>query len=471
MKERMPRKPKFHEALITVGCLAVIMFFAIVVFDASPHIPMLLGCAIAGLVALKAGFRWEEIQEGMLGGITQALESLIILMLIGVLIGVWIEAGVVPAMIYYGLRLLSPRFFLVATMVICSIISMAVGSWGTAGTIGLAFMGIAHAMGIPAPLAAGAVISGSYVGDKLSPLSDTTNLASAVTGVNVFDNVRHMFPVAGSAYLLAAGIFTVLGLRYAGSDPAVLENIHALSDSLNGLFVISPLSFLPLVLLVVCILLKVPAIPSIGVGILAAGVQGVLTQHVPIKGMFEAAYGGYLSQTGNEMVDGLLSAGGLEAMMFSVSMIITAMMFGGIMEKTGQMEALMAPLMRHVHSFGGLVATTVATCFAVNLVLPEQYISIAIPGRMYAQEYDKHGVSRRELTVSLGAGGAATSALVPWNTCGMFMLSVLGVSAFAYARYAFFNLLMPFCAILAAFLFKRKTPYQNMNPQTQQETL
>lgn len=455
-----PRKPKFYEALITVGVLAAIMFVNIVLFDLSPHIPMLLGCAVSGLMALKIGYRWEQIQEGMLQGIYQALESLIILMLIGVLIGTWIEAGVVPAMIYYGLQLLSPRFFLVTTMVICSLISMAVGSWGTAGTIGLAFMGIAQAMGIPAALAAGAVISGAYVGDKLSPLSDSTNLASAVTGVNIFDNVRHMFPVAGTAYLLAAGIYTVLGLGYSADDPVVLQNIELLSTHLGGLFHLSPISFLPLVLLIACILFKIPAIPSIGVGILAAGIQGVLLQGVPVSDMFSAAYSGYISQTGDALVDELLTAGGLESMMFLVSMILVAMMFGGIMEKTGQMEALMSPLMKHIHSFGALVSATVATCFLVNVTLPEQYISIALPGRMYAQEYDRHGVDRRELTVSLGAGGAATSALVPWNTCGMFMTGVLGVSVFAYSQFAFFNLLMPFTAIIAAFVFKRRLTYR-----------
>ena len=450
------RKTTFFQALITVAVLGVIMFLSIVKFDASPHIPMLLGCGIAGCVALWAGYKWEDVEEGMISGIHQALESLIILMLIGVLVSTWIQAGTVPAMICYGLQLLSPRFYLVTTMVICSVISMAVGSWGTAGTVGLAFIGIASALGIPLPLAAGAIVSGSYVGDKLSPLSDSTNLASAVTGVNVFDNVRHMFPIAGGAYLLAAVIYAVIGFQYGAGGAEAMANVGEYVRLLRESFWISPLALLPLMLLVVCICVKIPAIPSIGIGILAAAVQAMITQGAGMGDILTMGYSGYVSHTGNEMLDTLLTAGGMEAMLFSVSMIMVAMMFGGIMEKTGQMEALMAPVMKLVHSVRVLVTATVMSCIAVNLILPEQYIAIAIPGRMYANEYDKRQVDRKDLAVALGAGGAATSALVPWNTCGIYMPGVLGVSTFAYMPFAFFNLMMPLAMILATGFIQNK---------------
>ncbi len=453
------RQPTFGEALCTVVVLCTVIFFTVVLYDASPHIPMLIGCALASVVALRAGYRWEEIQQGMVEGVIQALEAMMILMLVGVLIGVWIEAGVVPSMIYYGLKLLSPRFFLVTAMLICSFISMVVGSWGTAGTIGLAFMGIAHAMGIPLGLAAGAIISGSYVGDKLSPLSDTTNLASAVTGVNVFDNVRRMFPVAGSVYLLAAGIFLCIGLQYQDHSGETLRSIDTLTGQLADQFWISPLGFLPLIILLACILLRLPSVPSIFIGILSAAVLGVLVQDTSVQQMMFASFSGHVSETGNEMLDQLLTAGGMESMMYSVSMILTAMMFGGIMEKTGQMSVLMAPLMKRIRSARSLIFVTLITCFSVNLILPEQYISIALPGRMYTEEYRRMGVDQRDLTVALGAGGAATSVLVPWNTCGVFMSGVLGVGSFAYLPFAFFNLLMPLAAVVYALVRYRHARY------------
>ncbi|MDD2955322.1 MAG: Na+/H+ antiporter NhaC [Oscillospiraceae bacterium] len=449
MTETKTLRKKFWCALAVILILAAVMCCAIILYDSAPHIPMLLGCAAAAVAALACGYRWQDVEDGMVHGITQSLGSLIILMLIGVLIGVWIQAGVVPAIIYYGLQLLSPRFFLVSTMLICSAISMAVGSWGTAGTIGLAFMGIAHALGIPPALTAGAIISGSYLGDKASPLSDSTNLASAVTGVDVFTNVRHMIPVAATAYALAAAFFTAVGFGYGGGT-ADLGEVQSLLAGLKQEFWISPLNFLPLVLLVACVLLKIPAIASIGIGIFSAALLGVFTQGSDLGGILGAGFSGYLCQTDNAALNALLSAGGLESMMYSVSMIVCAMMFGGIMEATGMMEALMAPLIRHLHRGASLVTATVFSCMLVNMILPEQYIAIAIPGRMYTQEYDRFQIHRKELTRALGAGGAATSALVPWNTCGVFMAGVLGVTAFQYAPWAIFNLLAPVTAIAFA---------------------
>lgn len=449
MEKIKSERKKFWCALAAVLILAAVMCAAIVIYDAEPHIPMLVGCVAAAVAAMLCGHSWQEVEDGMIHGITQSLGSLIILMLIGILIGVWIQAGVVPAIIYYGLRMLSPSFFLVSTMLICSAISMAVGSWGTAGTIGLAFMGIAHALGIPPAMAAGAIISGAYLGDKASPLSDTTNLASAVTGVDVFVNVRHMIPVAATAYGLAAAFFTVVGLRY-GAEGTDMAEVDALLTGLQQEFSISLFNFLPLVLLVVCVLFKIPAIASISIGIFSAAVLGAFTQGANLGEVLQAGFSGYLCQTGNASLDSLLTAGGLDSMMFSVSMIICAMMFGGIMESTGLMEALMSPLVKRLHRGASLITATVASCFLVNMILPEQYISIAIPGRMYAREYDRFGLDRKELARALGAGGAATSALIPWNTCGVFMMGVLGVSAFQYAPWAVFNLLAPFTAIAFA---------------------
>lgn len=444
------KSPPLAAAIATILLFGTIMFFSIVALDTPPHISMLLGCGVAGGIAALCGSKWEEIEQGMIKGITHSLISLIILMLIGILIGVWITSGIVPSMIYYGLRLLNPRLFLVSAMLICSLISMTVGSWGTAGTIGLAMMGIAQAMGIPAPLTAGAIISGAYLGDKLSPLSDTTNLASAVTGVDVFRNVTYMVPIVSSAYLLSGVFYFFLGRGYGGTGESA--GMAELATLLGEQFNISLWSFLPLVVLIVSILLKLPSIASIGAGILAAGVLGVVTQGNSVKELFEVAYSGFVMDSGNAVIDTLLSAGGLESMMLAVSLILCAMMFGGIMEETGLIEVLMRPLFRVVRGVGQLIATTVLSCILVNIVLPEQYISIALPCRMFAAEYDRQGIDRRDLTRALGAGGAATSPLIPWNTCGVFMAEALGISAYEYGRFAFLNLLVPLITIMAGFI-------------------
>jgi NhaC family Na+:H+ antiporter len=448
------KQVKFKDALVTVIILTLIMFYAITVCKTNPHIPMLLGCAVASVISIKNGYRWVEIEEGMTNGIVQSLKSIIILMLIGILIGIWIEAGIVPTIIYYGLKIVSPRFFLTTVMIVCSIISMAVGSWGTAGTVGVAFMGMSQAMGVPLNITAGAVISGAYFGDKISPLSDSTNLASAVTGVDIFKNVSYMFPVAGLVYLIAGITYTVISWRFADNYKA-LTGIENIVGGLESNFNISPVLLVPLVIVALCIIRKVPSIPSITIGIIMAVLIALFFQETDIQRIFSVAYYGYIGQTGDNVLDRLLTVGGLEKMMFTVSMIIAAMMFGGIMESTGQVKVLMTQILRRVTNSGVFVCLTVFTCIIINMILPEQYIAISIPGKMYAKEYEKRRIDLRELTRALGAGGATTSPLVAWNTCGLFMSSVLGVSAYLYAPYAILNLVTPVLVIMVGFVKQR----------------
>ena len=439
-----------------MALLAGVMILAILRYGCSPHVPMLLGCAGASVVALLEGFSWKSIEEGMIQGIDHALSSVILLILIGVLMGVWIQAGVVPSLVYYGLQLITPRFFLLTSMLLCALVSLALGSWGTIGTIGLALIGVAGAMEVPLPVAAGAIVSGSYLGDKVSPFSDTCNLASAVSGVDIFQNVSRNIQIPLSALGLAGAGFFLLGFRYGGSGEA-LEGIFTLQEELRLTFRIGLPMLLPVLLLVGCVLLRIPSVPSIGIGIFAAMVQGFLAQGSGFGELLTAGMSGFQGTGGAcPMVDSLLMAGGLESMLNSLSMILCAMMFGGVMEATGQIDALMGPVLRRVKSFGGLSAATMACCLAVNLALPEQYISIVLPGGLFKGEYDRHGVSRRDLAFTLGAGGSCTSALVPWNTCGVFILGVLGVSATEYLPYALYNLALPALALVWAFLPRQR---------------
>ncbi|CAH2214801.1 Na+/H+ antiporter NhaC [Tepidibacter aestuarii] len=446
------RKAHIYEALLSFGFLMVVMGIGIAVFEANPHIPMLIGTAFAAIIALKIGYKWKDIEESMFDGIRQALQAIVILAIIGVLIGVWLLSGVVPSMIYYGLKILSPKIFLVATMIICSITALATGtSWGAAGTIGIALMGIAQGLGIPAPIAAGAIISGAYFGDKMSPLSDTTNLAPAMAGTDVFTHVKFMMKPTMISYSIALIVFGIVGMKF-GNNSVDTSSIQLMKDGLEGAFKISPVLLLPPLLVIVSIAKKMPAIPGIFLGIILGAVLAPIYQGANFGDILNVSYDGYVSQTGIESIDGLLTAGGLMNMMFSISLTLIAMMFGGIMERTGQLEVIVDKLLKGIKSAQGLIALTVATCIGSNMTMPEQYIAIVLPGRMYAQAYKKMGLHPKTLSNALESSGTVTSALIPWNTCGAFLYGVLGVPTLMYFKWAVFNYTMPLVVIILSFV-------------------
>jgi len=441
-------------ALLSVGCIVAAMVLCLALWRLPPQVPLLLGCLIASAAALAGGCSLREIGAGIVRSVRQALPAICLLVLIGALMGVWIGAGVVPAMVRYGLGLISPRLFPAGAMLVCALVSMVLGSWGTAGTVGLALMGIAHTFGIPAPLAAGAVISGSYVGDKLSPLADTTNLAAAVAEVNVFDSIRNIFKVSAPMLGLCLAVYAGLGLGYGGTGSAAqLETVTA---ALDGAFRISLLNFLPLLLLLGCVLAKLPPIPSLAAGVVSGAVYAMLAQGASPAELLRWALTGYVGRTGTAAVDALLTAGGVWSMAETVTIILLAMSFGGILQHTGQAEALMAPLLRRVRGLPGLMAATMATGLATNVLLPDQYIAITLPGKLYAGAYDRQGFSRLDLALGVGVSGALTSALVPWNTCGTFMSGVLGVATAHYLPYAFYNYGMLVAAVVYAAVKQRR---------------
>lgn len=454
--EKEVRKANFAEALFTFVSLTIIMFISIIKYEESPHIPMLIGVLIASLVALKIGYSWKFIENSMIKGISQAMQSIIILAIIGVLIGIWILAGVVPTMIYYGLMILKPSIFLVATVLITSITSLATGtSWGTAGTMGIALMGIASGLGIPAPVTAGAVLSGAYFGDKMSPLSDTTNLAPAMAGTDVFTHIKAMFKPTLLAYGLTLLIFGFLSLKYKGAS-ADLSNVDVIANGLKESFTISPILLLAPLVVIISIAKKLPAVPGISLGIIIAAIMGPIYQGVNFGDILSAGLNGYVSNTGLEAVDKLLTTGGLNNMMSSISLTIIAMMFGGIAEETGILEAIVKKFLHRVQSVVGLVISTILTCFFTNATMPEQYISIVVPGRMFKNEYKDRKIDPRLLSSTLESGGTVTSAMIPWNTCGTYMSTVLGVSTIHYLPFLFFNLLMPLVQVIIVAIDSKK---------------
>jgi len=448
------RMPSFWEAFASFAFLIALMAISVVVFDVSLHVPMMFAAAFAAIVAKRCGYRWKQIEKGMFNGIYAALPAILILCVVGALIGVWLLAGIVPSMIYYGLAILNPQLFLVTALFIGSITSLATGtSWGTASTIGVAFMGIGIGLGIPAPMAAGAVISGAYFGDKISPLSDTTNLTASIAGTDLFTHIKCMFKQTGIAYALTVIVFLVLGFMH--TPAAEGPGAEYIRQGLQEHFTISPLLLIPPVAVIVAISFKVPALPGIFIGVVLGAIFGMIAQGVSFGEVLSVGRGGFSISTGTPELDRLLSRGGIAGMMYSVSLTILAMAFGGIMELTRQLEVVVERIIKlFVRGTTSLVATTVGTTIATNATMPEQYISIILPTKMFATAYRKRGFHPKMLSGAVDGTGTLTSSLIPWNTCGIFMASILGVTAFQYAPFAVLNWSVPIIIIVLAALGK-----------------
>ncbi|WP_019227744.1 Na+/H+ antiporter NhaC family protein [Sedimentibacter sp. B4] len=410
---------------VTVGMLA----FSIIVYGADVHIPIIIGAIVAAAIAIfTLGFTWKEIEDGIVESIGSTMQAILILAIIGVLIGTWISGGIVPTLIYYGLQVLSPTFFLAASVILCSIVSLATGSsWTTAGTVGVALIGVGQGLGISLPLAAGAIISGAYFGDKISPLSDTTNLAPAMAGASLFDHIKHMLYTTSVSYAITFVIFLVIGLQYRGKQLDVTE--------INGILAA----------------MKVPAIPGLIIGCILGGIATVY-QGGDFGYILNVANYGTVAESGHAMVDELLTNGGLQNMMWTISLIMCALTFGGVLEKTGMMAVIANKLLGFAKSTGSLVLITALTCLFVNILCGDQYLALALPGKMYKDTYHERGLAPRNLSRTLEDSGTVTSALVPWNTCGATMSTFLGVPTLSYMAYAYFNILSPIVTVVFAFL-------------------
>ncbi|MCK4495606.1 MAG: Na+/H+ antiporter NhaC, partial [Candidatus Aminicenantes bacterium] len=417
------------------------------VFKQSPHIPLICASAVAAAVAIFHKHRWKEIQEGMVHGITLAMGAILILMIVGTMIGTWIQGGIVPSMIYYGLKSLSPGIFLVATLIICSIVSLGTGSsWSTAGTVGVALIGVGKGLGIPVAMVAGAIISGAYFGDKMSPLSDTTNLAPAVAGTDLFSHIRHMVYTTAPGYILCIILYALLGTRVSGGSLET-QNIETILSTLKSNFFIHPILLLPPFLVIVMVVMKIPPLPALLGGTVLGGIFAMLTQSRSLADIILSAKSGYVSETGVKMVDDLLTRGGLDYMMNTVALIICALSFGGIMERTGMLEVLAKSLLKRVKSTGSLVATTIFSCIGMNAIASDQFIAIVIPGRMYKNAFESRGLHPKNLSRCLEDSGTLSSPLIPWNSCGAYMWATLGVNPLLYLPYAFLNLANPIVSL------------------------
>jgi NhaC family Na+:H+ antiporter len=436
-----------HVALIPVVFLVGILFLAIGFLKQDPHIPLICASAVAAIIAVIYKFTWKETLDGMLHGINLAMGAILILIVIGTLIGTWMLGGIVPTMIYYGLTILSPGIFLAASLLICSIVSLGTGSsWSTAGTVGVALIAVGKGLGIPAPLVAGAIISGAYFGDKMSPLSDTTNLAPAVAGTDVFTHIRHMIYTTVPSYAISLIAFSLIGLKYAGRSMDT-GNIDIILSTIKANFNVHPVLLLAPVLVIAMVIKRIPPLPALLGGTALGGIVALVFQSSTLTNVFQAAQSGYISETGVKMVDDLLSRGGLLNMMSTVALIICALSFGGIMEKTGMLSTIARALLKRVKRPGSLIATTIFSSIGMNILASDQYMAIVIPGRMYKNAYEQMGLHPKNLSRCLEDSATLTSPLIPWNTCGAFMGATLGVYPLLYLPFAFLNLLNPLISI------------------------
>ena len=465
--ENSVKEPSLLDALIPILSLIFMLGMSVYYFgDNSSYGPnqivLMICTAIVIIIGVKNGHGWSTIEKAIVKGISMAMVAILILLLVGGLIGTWILAGIVPTMIYYGLNILSPDYFYVASCLICAVIAISIGSsWTVAGTIGISLIAMAGALGLSLEITAGAIISGAYFGDKMSPLSDTTNLAPAVTGTNLFDHIQHMVWTTVPSLIIASILFLIIGLQ---SDTAVeLSNLDATLGLLQNEFNLSIWLLIPLFLVFFMAVKKVPAIATIFIGGLLGGVFAIIfqsdkilagasadlttTSHI-LTTVWSALFDGYQSNSGNEVIDDLLSRGGMSSMLNTIWLIITALSFGAVLELTGLLQRIVSSILSMVRSTGSLIASTVMTCIGCNILTADQYMAIVLPGRMYKVEFEKRGLDPRNLSRTLEDSATMTSALIPWNTCGAFMASTLGVATLAYLPFAFFNYLNPIISVI-----------------------
>ena len=441
MDENETARPSFAVSLLPVFVLSALLAAAIGFMQGTGHVPLILSTAFTACLAYwKIGVPWSDLESGMRRGIAAGLQAVVILMIVGLLVGIWIASGVVPLLIYYGLLILAPSYFLAASCVICAAVSLA--------TVGLALIGVGGALEVDPGMTAGAVISGAYFGDKMSPLSDTTNLAPASAGSELFEHIRHMVYTTAPALALALIAYAALGLGVEAAPAAAAADYEQLMAALAATFRLSPLLLLAPAVVLGLVTRKIPALPALMAGVLAGVVLLLAVQGGSVAAALDALYAGYESNTGIGTVDELLSRGGLTSMLDTIALIVCALAFGGVMEASGMLPALARGILSLARSTGSLIAATLASCIAMNILTADQYVSIVVPGRMYRSAYIRRGLHPKNLSRALEDSATMTSPLIPWNTCGAYMAGVLGVATGAYLPYAFVNLATPAISLL-----------------------
>ena len=464
------KTPTLIDAIIPIIVLIIMLSVSVYLYGddsayGAKQSGVIVSASIGAIIAIKNGYSWKEVESGIVKGIGMGMRAILILLAVGALIGTLIMSGTVPAMIFYGLDILSPSFFYFTACIICAISSISIGSsWTVAGTLGVALMGIATGLGLSPSVTAGAIISGAYFGDKMSPLSDTTNLAPAIAGTDLFSHIRHMVWTTGPSLLIALIIFLIMGLTSNAEGNA--EGLQLIQLTLNKTFNISIISFIPIIVIFVLAYKKMPAFPTILIGALLAGLFSILLQPevvsnlvnqpglssalTMISGVWTALHSGFVLESGVTVVDDLLTRGGMASMLNTIWLVVCALTFGAVLETAQLLQKIVEKVLIFANSTGSLIVTTIATCIGINIIAADQYIAIVLPGRMYRAEFKRRKLAARNLSRALEDSGTITSPLIPWNTCGAYMSASLGIATFSYVPYCFFNLVNPVIAIIYA---------------------
>jgi len=446
------KDPSFTASLLVFLSIVGILISGIFLLKVDIHALLILGLCVTCLVSLKYGYTFDELVKSMEKSISRAMTALLIFILIGTIIGSWISAGTVPALIYYGLNLISPGLFLPIGLILCSITSLSTGtSWGTAGTVGIALMGMGLGLGIPAPIVAGMVVSGAFFGDKMSPISDTTNLAAVSAEANLYNHIKAMSYTTIPSYIISLIIYTFIGFNYANGTGNT-EDIKLIQETISISFNLNPIIILPMVILFTLNLLRFPAVPAMIIGTLSGVIIAVVFQGISISEALTAINYGYTNETGIALVDNLLIRGGIQNMMWTFSLSFIALCLGGVLELVGYLRVLIKGILSKVKSVGSLVALVIGTTILGNASMGEIYLGIILNGTLYKEAFKERDLKPEMLSRLLEEGGTLTGALIPWTTAGAFMASTLGVSTLEYSRYAFLNIINPILSIVLSFM-------------------
>ena len=450
MKE--PQEPRFWHSLLCFGGVIVIVIVGMLWLNVSLHSLLLVAIVWVAGHAAFLGFQFQQIKSAMISGIEKGLGAIFIFFLIGVLIAALIESGTIGSLIFYGVDILHPSIFLPAGLVLCSLMSLATGTaWGTIGTIGVVLMGLGSALGVPLPLVAGMVVSGASFGDKMSPVSDTTNLAAMSADTDLYSHIKSMMYTTVPTYVICLFLFGVVGLYYSGQTLSVSELIE-LKQHLAVEFSINSLTLLPLIVLFALSIKRTPAEVSMLASVATAAILAVVMQDRTVMEVLNSLHVGYIADTGHERLDILLSRGGIESMMWTMSLALLALSLGGLLDRSGFVRVLLRGLLRRIKRSASLIATTIGAGVAANMSMGEGYLSIIFGGQIFKDSYEKDNLEKHMLSRCLEEGATLSTSLIPWTTSGAFITGALGMSPLEYAPWTFFNFINPLLSILLAYM-------------------
>ena len=433
------KKPSLVIALIPLIAMGILLGVGYGVYKIAAQVLLVAAAFITGILGLILRFKWKEMEEGIVNSIHKAMPAILIMLCVGILIGSWIACGTIPMVIYYGLKLISPQYFLVTACFVCSLTSLATGtSWGTIGTLGVAFMGIAMGLRIPLGPAAGAIVAGAYFGDKMSPFSDVTNLAPVAAGSNLFDHIKHMLWSATPAWLLGLAIYFFVGLRYGG-EKVESESMTLIIQTLKNNFNFNVLLLLPMAIVFYFAFTKKPTIPGMLLSSLVAGILANIFQGASVTDVATAMNTGYQAQTGVPKVDELISRGGMMSMMETQLIAFTAFSFGGIMQRTGLLSVILDRVMKFANKTWSIVLTTITSSIVTAMLTASSYLSMIIPGELLSPIYKKKGLAAKNLSRIIEESGAIIVPLIPWSMAGAFITGTIGVSPVTYLPWAIMN--------------------------------